>query len=300
MELRHLRAFLALADQLHFGRAARRVGVTQPALSQQLAQLERELGVRLLERTPRVALTEAGRVLAARGEPLLAQWHDAMEAARLAGQSERPRLRVGYLEYVSPPFLAAALRSLREALPGVVVEPRNLYSREVVAGLVEGTLDVGLAHLPVAHPTLATRPLLEGHWTVALPERHALARRAEVPLEALRDVPLVLFDRSVNPPLYDWLLEQFVHVGLEPRVVYATTQPQVGLDMVAEGVGLFVVASYVLRRLPAGVTTRPLAGFDTTLRIAAVWRADDTRPALRAFLAALPRKLQRTGPREER
>ncbi|WP_394838649.1 LysR family transcriptional regulator [Pendulispora rubella] len=290
MEIRHLRSFLAIAAELHFGRAARRVGITQPALSQQLRQMERELGTRLVGRTPSVALTDSGRVLAEHGEALMARWCDALEATRRAGQTVRPRLRIGFLEYVNPPFLAATLRALREAVPEVIVETRNLYSREVVAGLVEGTLDIGLTTSPVEHPTLALRPLLEGKWLVAMPARHPLRRHDTVPVEALRDAPLVFSDRQVNPPIYDWLIAQFVRAGVEPRIAYTTTQPQIGLDLVVEGVGLYVVASYVLRQVPDGIVTRPLTGFDTAMRLSAVWRADDKRPTVRAFLDALPRR----------
>src|SRR5690242_16001340 len=110
MELRHLYALLAVADELHFGRAAARVGITQPALSQQIAQLEGLVGSKLCERTPRVALTPAGKVLTDHARRIIAMVADAESEVRSLGNQARQRIRLGYLEYWNPPFLAAAMR----------------------------------------------------------------------------------------------------------------------------------------------------------------------------------------------
>lgn len=288
MELRHLHAVLALAEELHFGRAATRLAISQPALSQQLSQLESLLDARLFERQPRVAPTPAGDVLAAHARHILAAVAEAESEVRSLGHQRRQRIRVGYLEYWNPRFLAKAMRALRELDPPVQLESRNLYPQEVLSGLRDGSLELGFVHLPIADDTLAVRPLLDGHWALVLPRAHRLARRATLALADLDGEPLVFFDRTVNPPLHAWLLGRFAEAKVTARIVYATTQPQVGVDLVREGVGVFIVGSYVLRSLPRGLVMRRIVDLPT-LRIGAAWRGDDRTPALRALLAALPR-----------
>jgi DNA-binding transcriptional LysR family regulator len=287
MELRHLRSVVALADELQFRRAAHRLAITQPALSQQITQLEAMLDARLFERHPRVALTAAGVVLADHARKILAAVAEAESETRTRANQARRRIRLGYLEYWNPPFLAAAMRTLRELDPPVVLETRNLYSQEVLAGLRDRSLEIGFTHLPVDDDTLAVRPLLEGRWTVVMPRGHRLARRTELALGDLDGEPLVFFDRAVNPPLHAWLLGRFAEAKVTPRIVYATTQPQVGVDLVREGVGVFIVASYVLRSLPRALVMRPLVDLPV-MRIGAAWRGDTRTPALSALLAVLP------------
>lgn len=287
MELRHLRSILALAEELHFGRAALRLAITQPGLSQQLTQIETDLDVRLFERHPRVALTPVGAVLVNHARRILAAVAEAEAEARSLANLTRRRIRLGYLEYWNPPFIAKAMRALRELDPPVVLESRNLYSAEVLAGLRDRSLEIGFLHLPVDDDALAVRPLLEGRWSLVMPRTHPLARRSELTLADLTGEPLVFFERTVNPPLHAWLLGRFAEAKLTPRIVYATTQPQVGVDLVREGVGSFFVASYVLRTLPRGLVMRPFSDLPP-MRIGAAWRGDQRTPALAALLAALP------------
>jgi DNA-binding transcriptional LysR family regulator len=288
LELRHLRSIVALAEELHFGRAALRLAITQPALSQQLSQLESDLDAKLFERHPRVGLTPAGAALLAHARRILAAVAEAESEARSLANLTRRRIRLGYLEYWNPPFIARAMRALRELDPPVVLEARNLYSAEVLAGLRDRSLEIGFLHLPVDDDTLTVRPLLEGRWSLVMPRAHPLARRTELTLADLGGEPLVLFDRAVNPPLHTWLLGRFAEAKLTPRIVYATTQPQVGVDLVLEGVGAFLVASYVLRSLPRGLVMRPFSDLPP-MRIGAAWRGDHRTPALAALLAVLPR-----------
>ena len=183
------------------------------------------------------------------------------------------------------------LRSVRDRHEDAEIDHRELYSAEVIAALGERSIDVGFAILPIDHPDLVARPLLAGHWIIVIPESHPLAALEEVPVDKLAGEPLVLFARQLNPPLYDLFVARLREgMGAEPRVVYRTAQAQTGPNLVAEGVGLFVVASYIPRTLPRGVTMRRLAGF-APLRVAAVWRADDTSEVLRAFREALPKKV---------
>ncbi len=287
MELRHLHALLAVADELHFGRAAARLSITQPALSQQVAQLEKLVEARLFDRHPRIALTAAGQLLADRARQIVDRVAEAESEVRALGSQSRQRIRLGYLEYFNLAFLAPLMRKLREHDPPIVVEARNLYPREVLAGLRDRTLEVGFVHLPVHDPDLSTRTLLEGTWAFVLPKSHRLAKRAAINLAELADEPIIFFDRSINPPMHAYLLGRFADAKVVPRIVYATTQPQVGVDLVREGVGIYLVGSYVVRALPKELVMRPVAELPP-LAVAAAWRGDGRTPAVAAFLAALP------------
>lgn len=288
MTLRRLRSFVAVSEELNFRRAAERVCVTQPALSQQVRELEAELGAALFERDRRrVALTAAGAALLGPAREALAILDAAAAEVRRLGDAAARTLRLGYVEYMNLPFLSPALRRLAERRPDIVVEPQEMFSAAAIAALLERRIDLGFAFQPVGHPDLASRPVLRGRWMLAMPEGHPLAAGAEVPGPALAGRRLVLFARHLNPPLHDALVAGLARVaGAEPEVAYRTAQAHVGPSLVAEGVGLFVYASYVLRQLPPGIVSRPIAGLPP-LELAAVWRGDARTPAVRAFLEAL-------------
>jgi DNA-binding transcriptional LysR family regulator len=285
MELRQLRTFVTLCETLHFREAAARLGLTQPALSHHLRQLEADLGVRLLDRSRRhVEVTEAGAAFLLTAQDALTRLEaGALEAQRI-GRTAENRLRFGYLEYVNLNFIARALRRLAEEAPEVQVESVEMYPSQVVAALSQRTIDVGMTFQPVKEKSLASRRVVSGRWVVVLPERHPLARRDTVPLSALANERLILFARKLNPPTYDWFMQQCRANGFEPTIAFHTTQAVLGPTLVAERVGLFLVGSYVLRELPRGVVQRPLSGFDTRLEFALAWRGDDTSKALRTFL----------------
>jgi len=180
MNIQSLRYVITLAEELHFGRAALRLAITQPALSQQLTQLEADLDARLFDRHPRVALTPVGAALVDHARRILASVAEAEAEARSLANLTRRRIRLGYLEYWNPPFLARAMRALRELDPPVVLESRNLYSAEVLTGLRDRSLEIGFVHLPVDDDRLTVRPLLEGRWSLVMPRTHPLARRSEL------------------------------------------------------------------------------------------------------------------------
>jgi DNA-binding transcriptional LysR family regulator len=288
MELRHLRSFLAVAETLHFRRAAEQIGLTQPALSQHIASLEGELGAELFDRTRRrVEMTEAGRLLADRTRRILGELSDAFEEARQLGKGARHRLRLGSTDYINLPLVGPLMQELAARHPGIVIERRDMPPGEVPGALTERSLDVGFTHLPILQATLAYRPVLEGEWVVVLPRDHRLAAEDPVPLPALAGEPIILFDRRINPRLYDAMVARCEAAGFSPRIAYSTTQVYAALGLVAQHVGAFLVGSYALRELPEGIVARRLDVPKLRLRLAAVWRADDRSAATRAFLDAL-------------
>ncbi|MCU0659491.1 MAG: LysR substrate-binding domain-containing protein [Polyangiaceae bacterium] len=289
IETRPLRLFLLAAQELHFRRAARRAGLTQPSLSYQIAQLEGQLGVPLFERqSRRVVLTDAGRALLEGGQRVLEDLDRLTEDVRRASGQPR-RMVLGYVEYANLPVLPRVLQRLRVSHPEVTLEVRELYTAEMLAALEERSIDAGFGYGEHGRPWLSSKPVVEGRWVAALPPGHRLGRRRSLPLAALAQEPLLLFARRINPLLFDDLVQQCRLAGFEPSIVYQPTQLALGSELVAAGLGTLLMVSYNLRSVPPGVKVIPLAGLDPThIQIRAFWRNDQSTPALKTFLAALP------------
>lgn len=290
VELRHLRSFVVLADELHFRRAARRLAITQPALSHQIADLESRLEIELLHRNQRhVGLTVAGETLRDGARKVIEEFDRLVEATRRAGAGAEKRVVIGHIEYATQQFMPGVVRRFQEKHPEVSVELREMHFVEVTAALTERTIDVGIVLWPLSAPALAGRPIVHGQWSVVVPIDHRFAKLDEVSTEELVKEPLIMFQRHLNPPGHDWLL---IELGLEPddkRIVYRTGQASSGPDLVAQGLGLFVVSSYVLGKLRDDVVLRPLAGFSRDIVLAAAWRADEVTSSLRALLDVIPK-----------
>ncbi len=296
MQLKHLKSFLAVAQTLNFRQAARQVGVTQPAVSQHIAQLERELGVRLFDRTRhRVSLTTAGDALRSGASEGLATIDRALDLARRMGGLREKTVIVGQLDYISHAFLPQAITAVKKRMPEVLVELINMPPREAVQAAREGRVDVGFGLGAIDEPDLVHREVVRGRWVVWVPEGHALSKLEHVPVAELAKHPIILFQRSINPPSYDALMTTFAKAGAPLTVAHHISQPQHGLPLVLQGVGVYLVGSYVFTERAKGVVSRPITGFDTELVISAVWRAGHRSPALKTFLDGLPRKREFKG-----
>ena len=295
MELRHLRYFVAVAEELNFSRAAERVYLSQPALSQQIRKLEEELGVNLLYRTKRrVELTEAGRVLLEGSRPALVQIEQTARAARAAGGVEGSRLRVGFPEYANHTLVADILQAFRKRYPDVELEEHEMFllqqtSRQV-SRLRSGALDVGFLLLPVDDEALTLERVLGIELVAALPEDHPLAAREGVLMRELAGERLIMFPRRFHPNSYDYIMECCREAGFNPDVVQKN-EPQLysgatTYRMVSSGVGIGIVAVPVVSSTsrPVGVVFRPLREPTPVLNLAAAWRRGDTSPSLQAFL----------------
>ncbi|MDC3961832.1 LysR family transcriptional regulator [Polyangium jinanense] len=289
MELRHLRAIVAIAEELHFRRAARRLAITQPTLSEQLAQLEAELDVRLVDRTRRlVRLTEAGDVFVAGARRTLADLDQTSRETREAGLRASQRLRIGYNPYLNLPAVAKALGVMAERHPEIELILSDVASDEIAAGLVERTLDFGFTAHRVEQPSLARRRVATGVWCVIVPRTHRLAKEERVALGDLAEERLLFFARDLGPRMYDWLMDQCNRAGFAPRVVYHVAQPPMGVALVKEGVGLLLKPIYKGYELPGDLSAVRVDELTADVHIDAVWRANEKSPSLRAFLAALP------------
>ena len=265
MELRQLRYFVAVAEERHFGRAAKRLRLSQPPLSAQIKGLEEELGVKLFQRSTRqVALTDAGRTFLEKAEGILEAVEEAKEAAKGADEGVRGRLEIGFISSATLGLLPPAIRLFRERFEGVEIELRELTSAQQIDALYAGEIRVGLVRLPLRAPGLRFEPLQEESFVVALPSGHPLEALESVPLEAMVDQPLIFFTRQLMPSLHAQIVELFQRVGAFPNVVQHAVHLQTIVGLVASDVGLAILPEPAERLSREGVVYRSLDAPDAT------------------------------------
>jgi len=285
MEIRHLRYFVAVAEELHFGRAAQRLGMAQPPLSQQIRRLEQELGVQLLQRTKRrVQLTEPGRAFLEEARKVIAQVGIAVAVAQRASRGEVGRLAIGFLGAATFSLLPAILKVFRQRFPGVEIELHELKSSELIQSLHQGRIHVGLVRMPVNDELLSVEPILQEKLVVALPEQHPLAEKTRVAFRDLAGEAFLLPPRQIAQGFYDQLAELSAQAGFSLRIGAEASQLQTILNLVAAGMGITVVPESVMQMSGRGVVFKRLPEPAPTMEIAVAWRRDDPSQVLQAFL----------------
>ncbi|MDT0345994.1 LysR family transcriptional regulator [Streptomyces litchfieldiae] len=289
MELRQLRYFLAVAEELHFGRAAERLGITQPALSQQIKRLENDLGARLLTREARrVSLSAAGAAFLPEARETLARAGRAARVARRTAAGQAGRVILGFVGSATDELLPRALPALRARHPELRLVLREMTSSEQVAALRRGDLDLGLLRPPSPPvPGLRTRLVAREPLVAAVPGDHALAERAVLTPADLAGEPFVLFPRERGPWLYDLIVDYCrAGGGAPPRVAQEAVMMQTITALVAAGLGLALVPSSQRAVVRRGVVFRPLAD-PPMADLAVTWPENEPTPASSAALAAL-------------
>lgn len=288
MELRHFRYFVAVAEELHFGRAAARLHISQPPLSQQIQALEAELEVTLFSRSGhRVRLTEAGTQFLKHARLVLAQAQTARTAAQRADRGETGELQIGFTG--SLPFTAIMPRILhdyRAAYPEVTLQLREETTHEQIERLADGRMDIGFFR-PTQHPSLAeleTHVLLREPLRVALHAQHPLARRKKLRLEMLAGEPFIIYARSISTGLHDFILSLCHRAGFTPRIVQQVHEMPTVIGLVAAGMGVALVASSMETIVRPDVVFRPLAEADARSEILLAWRREAAAPALHHFI----------------
>lgn len=285
MELRHLRYFVAVAEELHFHRAAERLHISQPPLSQQVRALEAELDVLLLERNRRgVALTPAGAVFLAEARAILAAVEAATESARSVARGASGRLSLAFVGSAMHGALPAVLRAHRLAFPQVELALRELPTAAQLEALRAGRIDVGVIRPPVDGPDLVLETIHTEPVVVALPEGHPLAARERVALADLHGEGFVLLARREAPGLHESLVRALARAGGAPRVVQEVREMQTVVGLVAAGLGVSLVPASVGADAHHGVVYRPVAGEAPTVALALAWRSGDRSAVLEAFL----------------
>jgi DNA-binding transcriptional LysR family regulator len=286
MELRHLRYFLAVADEGHFGRAAARLHIVQPALSMQVRALEAELGTALFERTSRrVILTEAGVLFRVEAERTIQQAARAKDVAQRAARGEVGTVRIGFVGNASfGGLLAADLSSFKLAYPKVDIEITELPPLRQVEAILSGHLDVGYTYdfQYTQERELAVDRIAEWPWVLAMRSSHPLMGRAAISAEDLHDEAFVIYAAHAADDGQVRLLRQLL--GQEPRVLHHAPNTVTVLTMAAAGIGLAVVpASLETINIP-NIAYRPLADFPARWELVLVSRQDEPSPAVRRFI----------------
>lgn len=289
MELRHLRYFLAVAEHLHFGRAAEALGIRQPPLSQQIRALEEELGVPLFERSSRhVALTAAGEAFRDHARQSLAHAEAARQAARRVGRGDTGEVALGYVGSATLTLLPQILRRFRDRYPDVTLTLRELTTTEQARALRAGNLDVGLLRPPLADAdaeALRVEPVGAERLIAALPAGHPLAHRRTLNVRDLAGQPFVLSPRELGPGLHDQILDYCRRAGFTPRVTQEAVQMQSIVALVGGGLGVSLVPASVSRLRRADVVYRPLRPATRVVHLAAARRHSDGRPTTTNLMA---------------
>lgn len=290
MELRHLRYFVTLADELHFGRAALRLGISQPPLSQQIKALEDGLGARLFERTNRrVALTEAGRMFLGEARATLAQADRAAQVARRAQRGELGELRIGM--FPSAPLIPVVGRSIlafRRGYPDVQLTLSEFESRQQMEAVVEGREHIAIVRRPASPNVpaeLVASELLRERLVVVMPVDHALARRTgKVALTALADEKFVFYGSRMGTTLPTQVLALCRAAGFEPQVSQMANANATILGLVAVGLGIAIVPEAMSLLRHDAVVTRPLAAPQAVTSVWILRRRAERSPLIEAFV----------------
>ena len=291
MELRHLRYFVAVAEELHFGRAATRLNIAQPPLSRQIRDLEREVGAPLFARTARGAeLTAAGKAFLPEARLTLAQAERAQRTALRASKGEIGRLRVGFIEAATySPILPNVLGFFRMHLSQIGLSLFEMSSAEQEEALRDGRIDLGMLDNPPpdAARWLHVEPVYSDPLVAALPESHPLAARERLALGDLASDQFVLFPRSGAPRLYDDFIANCRGAGFSPRVVQQAAGWHTLSGLVGAGVGTGFVPRSLAHAQRPGIVYRRARGLTAALEMSAVWKKGDRSPVRERFVTTL-------------
>ncbi|MBD2772691.1 LysR family transcriptional regulator [Iningainema tapete] len=285
MEFRHLTYFVAVAEELHFGRAAKRLYVTQQALSKQIHCLEAELEIQLFYRTKRSCqLTEAGVVFLEEARRLLDQALHAVQVTKRVARGEVGQLKLSFASPALHSVLPKILKIFRETHPDVEVILKEISTLEQVKALLKNEVDVGFLYPPINENSLNLQPILEEALMIVLPAYHPLAALKHLPLEALANEPFILHPRHEGPVLYDQIMSLCEQAGFQPKVVQEVAMSQTRIGWVAAGIGISFVFASLQNLINSEVVYRALDGATLTLQLAAAWRVDNSSPVLQEFL----------------
>ncbi|MDR6213745.1 LysR substrate-binding domain-containing protein [Paracidovorax wautersii] len=285
MKLHLLRYFAVLAEELHFGRAAERLAITQPPLSSGIKALEDELGVKLFERTSKhVSLTPAGTAYLVEVRVVLDRVDRAGDLARAVAAGLRGRLEIGFTGSMVYRDMPAIVRAFGERAPGIEVNLREMSSGEQIDALLHRQLHAGFLNADTVPDHLASLPLAPDHFVCCLPEDHAMAQQACVDLRALAGETFVMFSREVAPANHDNVIALFYRAGIHPHTRHAARQWLTVVALVSMRIGVALVPASMAQAAVKGVRFVPIAGLQHPTVGVLAWHEDAVTPALRTFL----------------
>ena len=289
MELRHLRYFLTVAEELHFGRAAKKLNIAQPPLSQQIKQLEQELDVKLFNRTkPRIQLTHAGHEFLSRVQSILSNVETAVRETQRVEHGGKGKLTIGFTVAPSYNLLPKIIREYRFLYPEVDLDLQELASEEQIKALEQEEIQIGFLRSPIDHNWIEVQVLIHDNFLIALPEDHPASVEEVVELSSLHNGSFIMFPRKLSPYYYDEIISLCRSSGFSPNIVFEVRQMQTIINLVASGLGIALVPESVKIIQRSGTVFRPLtkkAGFD----IAVAWRKNDHNSLVQNFLSVTRR-----------
>jgi DNA-binding transcriptional LysR family regulator len=286
VELRHLRYFIAVAEELNFSRAAERMHMAQPPLSAAIRQLERDLGVDLFVRTTReVRLTDAGHAFLSGARRTLADADRAAEDAKRAAAGELGQLRIAYSWSTRFETLPALGKAFRAGRPHVELLAQEMWNARMPRAFESGSIDIALSLCPEIAAELELAPIRTEHLVALLPETHRLARERQIPLSALAEDEFILFPREIAPRLHDSFVAIYRRAGFEPRVRNESFHTGWDLGVLAEIPAVALAPQTIAGGLPDGIVAVPLSEPTDALETCVVWRSDARSPAIAAFVA---------------
>ncbi len=288
MELRHLRYFVAVGEDEHYGRAAKRLRVAQPALSSQIRDLEREIGVQLFDRLPRgVRLSAGGKVFLEDCRRILQEVNEATVRAERAARGFMGTLRVGFTESASwHGVVPDSLREFRRRCPEAELQISTLISLDQVEAVRSARLDAGFVYVPTSDPELAQVHVASHQVVLATPKRHPVSRLKRLRLRDLAETDFVWFPRRQHPANYDRLLQACARGGLtNPRIVQEAVDQATMLSLVSCGLGVAFVTDATRWRCPKEVVLRRVVDLNLPITVSLLWRRDNGSPLLARFVA---------------
>lgn len=288
MELRQLKYFIATAEELHFRKAAERVHVAQPALSQAIHQLEEEIGTLLFERNNRnVALTAAGKVFYARARVMADNACMAAREARGVGRGDAGTVAIGFISTAAMKVLPATLRHFKEVIPAAQLELLELGPGEQMEELARGHLDIGLTISEVLDEGFRVLELYREPLIAALPETPAFAAMDRVNLGDLAEQTIITPSRHPRRGYYETVADAYRKAGVRPANIQCVRMIQTGLMLVGASLGIMLVPESFKAIQIKGVIYRPMADPQTEIAVSAVWRSDNVSPLLHKFVSEL-------------
>jgi DNA-binding transcriptional LysR family regulator len=284
MELRHLRYFLAVAEELHFGRAAVRIHIAQPPLSNQIKQLEKELGFQLFNRTRRsVELTEAGKIFQKEAYNVLEELEKGILKARLTSRGEAGWLSIGFIGSSTYEVLPSILREFRQTYPEIELVLQEIQSSEQNQALRERRIDISFARFPKPETGLVFETVYKERLVVALPESHPLNKKKYLKLSDLVNESFILFPRQPSAHA-DNTIQVFSNAGLAPQITQTVEKMHTALGLVAAGIGVTLVPSSMQKTQRVGIGYLNLAKPEPLLEMKMGYRDSETSPVLSRFI----------------
>jgi len=285
MELRHLKYFVAVAETLHFGRAAKKLNIAQPPLSQQIMNLEEELGIKLFDRSRRnIQMTAAGSHFLNEVRQILLHVEQAAETARRIDGGKAGRLVVGFVGSVIHTFLPEGLRLFRERFPEIELELHEINTAEQITSLHAKRIDVGFLYTGAQDSMLSSKTLTLAPLLVVLHNKHPLSGRKSVHIRELAHEPFIANTRSSEPVVRDAFISLCHSAGFSPRIAQEAGQVQTVLGLVASGLGACLLPDFIKKIRRPGVQYIPLAGPPSEVKLAVAWRSDNASILIKSFV----------------